>query len=165
MFEGGGSVVAMSEAQCEICRQVIEAVGREELPYRKRLLVLYLLSYIFGAHKERIVVASPVPACVIGALSVIHQQYATHLVADEMAAKLHVGRTTLMTAFKKHTGSTLNEYITGIRLKQACRALDRGKTVQEVADSCGFSDAGAMIRVFRKQLGMTPGQYRRQESR
>ena len=165
MFEGGGSVVAVSEAQCEICRQVIEAVGREEQPYRKRLLVLYLLSHIFGAKKERVMEASPVPACVIGALSMIHQQYATHLVADEMAAKLHVGRTTLMTAFKKHTGSTLNEYITGIRLKQAGRALDRGKTVQEVADSCGFSDAGAMIRVFRKQLGMTPGQYRRRESR
>ena len=162
MFEGSGRVMAVTEAQCEICRQVIEAVGREEDLYRQQLLILYLLSHIFGSRKESAAETLPVPSCVIGALSMIHRQYGQRLVADEMAKKLCVGRTTLMTAFKKHTGSTLNEYITGIRLKQACRALRQGCSVQAAAETCGFADAGAMIRIFRKQLGLTPGQYRQQ---
>lgn len=163
MFEGSGSVMAVSEQQCHICRQLIEAVDREEDPYRRKLLILYLLSYIFGKREESAAEILPVPACVIGALTYVRSNYAQRLVAEELAEKLHVGRTTLMMAFKKHTGSTLNEYTNGVRVKEACIALRQGKTVQETAECCGFSDTGAMIRVFRKQLGLTPGEYRRRE--
>lgn len=160
MFEGG--ILAVTPEQCALCQHVMEVVEREEEPYRQQLLILYLLSHIYGLRKESTVEASPAPPCVIGALTMIRQHYNERLVAEEIAGKLHVGRTTLMTAFKKYTGTTLNEYIAGVRLKQAQKALQQGKTVQETADSCGFADAGAMIRVFRRQLGMTPGQYRRE---
>ena len=156
-----GSILAITQQQCSLFRQVIETVGREEEPYRQKLLILYLLSCIYDLRKESAVAASPAPACVIGALSMIQQQFAGRLVAEDMAKALHVGRTTLMTSFKKHTGTTLNEYIAGVRLKQAQQALQWGRSVQEAAECSGFADTGAMIRAFRKKLGMTPGQYKR----
>lgn len=162
MFEGG--VLAVTPEQCAICHQIMEGVGREEDAYRQQLLILLLLSHIYALWKEREPEALPAPACVIGALSMIRQQYAERLVAEEMAKTLHVGRTTLMTAFKKHTGTTLNEYIAGVRLKQAQKELRKGSTVQAAAECCGFTDAGAMIRLFRKRIGLTPGQYQRQIS-
>ena len=162
MFEGNGCALTVDETLCDRYRQIIEAVGREQEPYRRRLLILYLLSHLRGLWKAA-PVEPPVPACVIGALSHIHKHYAQRLVAEELAQQLHVSRTTLMTAFKKHTGSTLGDYIPGLRVKQACRSLGRGRTVQETAEECGFADVGSMIRVFRKHLGMTPGQYRQQE--
>ena len=159
MFEGG--IFAVPPEQCAFFRQIMETVSREEQPYRQQLLILYLLSHIYDLRKESTIDASPTPACVIGALAMIRQKFAERLVAEEMARKLHVGRTTLMLAFKKHTGTTLNEYIIGTRLKQAQKVLRQGGTVQEAAERSGFADAGALIRVFRKQLGMTPGQYQR----
>lgn len=165
MFEGNGSVVTITGNQCVLCEQIIEGIGREEEPYRRRLLILYLLSHIFGMRKAAGTAVSPVPACVIGALSHIHRHFSQRMVAEELAQQLHVGRTTLMTAFKKHTGSTLNDYLTGFRVKQASRALRQGRTVQETAEASGFADAGTMIRAFRKHMGMTPGQYQRRECR
>ena len=159
MFEGG--VIAVTPEQCALSRQVVEGISRESEPYRQRLLILYLLSHIFGLQKDHAVEANPAPPCVLGALSLIRENYASRLVAEEMANKLHVGRTTLMTTFKKYTGSTINGYIEGVRFKQAKRALEQGKTVREAAESCGFSDTGALIRTFQRQLGITPGQYRR----
>lgn len=165
MFEGNGGVVTISESQCALCQRVIKEIGGEEDLYRRRLLILYLLSHIFSMQKSGASPVMPVPACVIGALSYIHKHYAQRVVAEKLAQQLHVGRTTLMTAFKKHTGSTLNDYVTGLRVKQARRALRQGATVQETAEACGFADAGTMIRAFRKHMGMTPGQYQRQECR
>lgn len=162
MFEGKGSIVCITETQCALCESVIEHIGQDPDPVRRRLLVSYLLSHIADFGGSGNAAASSVPACVIGALSYIHKHSARRIVADELAQALHVGRTTLMTAFKKHTGSTLNGYVTGVRLKQARRVLQQGKTVQEAAELCGFADTGSMIRAFRKHMGVTPGKYQRQ---
>lgn len=164
LFAGTGGIIGLTEQQRSLCETVIEQVGQDPDPLRRRLLVAYLLSHIAAFEKEAGITASPVPACVIGALSYIHKHYADRIVAEELAKRLHVGRTTLMTAFRKHTGSTLSDYVTGFRLKQAARFLREGRTVQQTADRCGFGDSGSMIRVFRKHMGVTPGQYLRQEA-
>ena len=162
-FLGKGSAIGISDAQRDLCEKVIEEIGRETDPLRRRLLTLYLLSHIAEFDSREQAVTSPVPPCVIGALTYIHENYARRIVAEDLAKHLHIGRTTLMMAFKKHTGSTLNEYILSVRVRHAERFLRRGKTVQETADLCGFADAGGLIRAFRKHTGSTPGQFLRIE--
>ena len=162
LFSGTGTVIGLSDSQLALCQEVMERAGEDRDPLRRRLLVSYLLSSIaeFGAGAD--MAASPVPACVIGALSHIHKNYGSKLVAEGLAARLGVGRTTLMTAFKQHTGSTLNDYIVGFRLKRACLMLREGETVNRTSELCGFGDTGSMIRWFRKRLGTTPGAYLRE---
>lgn len=164
LFTGTGGIIGLSDEQRSLCESVIEQIKKDEDPLRRRLLVTYLLSHIAGFGRGEELPASLVPACVIGALAHIRRHYADRVVAEDLARQLNVGRTTLMTAFRKHTGSTLNDYVAGLRLKQACRLLQEGKTVQETAEACGFGDGSGMIRVFRKQLGMTPGQFLRGEN-
>lgn len=165
LFLGNGEIIRLSEGQCALCEGVIEHIRADADPLRRRLLVSYLLSHVGGFAQEGGTPARPVPACVIGALSHIHKHYAHRIVAEELARQLHVSRTTLMVAFKKHTGSTLGDYLAGVRFKQAGRLLREGKTVQQAADLSGFADSGSLIRVFRKNLGLTPGQYLKQEKR
>lgn len=165
LFLGKGSAIGISDNQRDMCQKIIEEIGRETDSLRRRLLTLYLLSRIADFDSRTESVASSVPPCVIGALTYIHEHYTQRIVADELARHLHVGRTTLMVSFKKHTGSTINEYILSVRVRQAERLLRRGRTVQETADLCGFGDAGSLIRAFRKHTGRTPGQFLRTESR
>lgn len=164
LFSGTGCVIGLSQDQRQLCESVMERVGEEEDSLRRRLLVTYLLSHIADFGQGAGVSASPVPACVIGALSHIHKNFSKKLVAEDLAVSLGVSRTTLMTAFKRHTGSTLGDYITGFRLKRACLILKEGKTVQQTAELCGFGDSGGLIRAFRKLLGLTPGAFLREEN-
>ncbi|WP_172199999.1 AraC family transcriptional regulator [Saccharibacillus qingshengii] len=62
--------------------------------------------------------------------------------------------------FKRSTGCTLTEYVNMLRIQEAEAMLrSGGHTVQEIARSVGYGDAGYFARVFRKYKGMPPGRY------
>ena len=162
IFGENGTVVAISRTQRELCSDIIDRIGAESDPLRQKLLILYLLSHVAEFARHGVVDAMPTPHYIIEALTYIRENYTQKIVADALADRLHVGRTTLMTAFKKHTGSTLGDYLTGIRLKHASRLLREGRAVQETAELCGFADSGALIRSFKRMYGTTPGKYVKQ---
>ena len=54
---------------------------------------------------------------------------------------------------------TIGEYLTRYRLRNAISLLREGVTEQVVAEQCGFGSAGYLIRVFRRQFGVTPREY------
>ena len=79
--------------------------------------------------------------------------------AADLAWRLSIGRTTLMTAFRKHTGTTLSQYITRVRTKEAVRLLQQGISREDVAERVGLGNGSGLIRAFRTCYGMTPSQY------
>ena len=66
----------------------------------------------------------------------------------------------LSSLFKRETDTSLLSYINAVRLDEAKRLLEQGLSVAKIAEQTGFRDSGALIRVFKKETGMTPGQYR-----
>ena len=54
------------------------------------------------------------------------------------------------------------EYLTRHRVDAAARLLqESAMSAGEIAASCGFTDASYFGKVFRREFGCTPGQYRR----
>ena len=51
-------------------------------------------------------------------------------------------------------------YISEVRVGSAKDLLAGEMTIAEVAKEAGFRDSAALIRIFKKNVGMTPGQYR-----
>lgn len=66
----------------------------------------------------------------------------------------------LSALFKRETGVSLLGYITQVRLDAAKELLMQGQPVTRIAEQCGFRDSSALIRVFKKSTGLTPGQYK-----
>ena len=68
----------------------------------------------------------------------------------------------LCTIFKEHTGLTIVKYLNGIRLLHAKIMLvqEPAMSVNELAKNCGYSSASYFGKVFLKQYGLTPNQYR-----
>lgn len=65
--------------------------------------------------------------------------------------------------FKQLTGITFTEYLTKYRLDTACDLLlHTNKTVNEISDAVGFTNSSYFYIVFKKNLGCTPNQYRKQ---
>lgn len=62
---------------------------------------------------------------------------------------------------KEKKGITLRQYIIAYRFKAAKKMLElTDKTIAEIAEDCGFTDASYFAKSFKASFGMTPKEYR-----
>lgn len=66
----------------------------------------------------------------------------------------------LASLYKKEAGRSPLEYINTLRIDEAEMLLQQGKSVTMAAVEVGFRDSSALIRVFKKKKGITPGQVK-----
>lgn len=76
---------------------------------------------------------------------------------------LHFGITPsyLSVLFKEQTGLNLLEYINHIRIEKVKELLEEDYSLTEICSKTGFRSSGALIRVFKKETGITPGQMKK----
>lgn len=78
-----------------------------------------------------------------------------------LAKKAGMSERTFIRSFREDTGRTPGEYIAEVRLQAARRLLeDTHLEPKRVAAQSGLGTAASMRRVFLRQLGVTPIQYR-----
>jgi AraC family transcriptional regulator len=83
----------------------------------------------------------------------------------EMAASACLSPYHFSRAFKAATGQTPRAFATECRIRHARDLLrDRGVTLAEIAQRCGFADQAHFTTAFRRHAGVTPGRYRRDRS-
>ena len=79
----------------------------------------------------------------------------------DVCAHLGCSKSTLLTTFKKRYGTTVNSYVTELRLEKAKHLLTKGeKTINEIAQDTGFSDQSYFSKVFSQKFGIPPSEYR-----
>ena len=65
-------------------------------------------------------------------------------------------------SFKQSTGLTPHQYVTERRMRMAKYLLSHAhRRLAEVGRLAGFSSQSRFTTVFRKNVGATPGEYRR----
>lgn len=159
VFGKSGRVISLNAEQAAFCERKMRDIEHEKDPFRRRLLILCLLSHLSEQVGNDETIAAKIPHYVTEALTYIGEHYPEKILAADLAWRLGIGRTTLMTAFKKYTGSTLGDYLMRCRVKNAVYMLRSDKNEQEVADACGFGGTCNLIRAFKRCYGMTPRQY------
>lgn len=82
---------------------------------------------------------------------------------DELAALVSLSRFHFITAFRLATGRTPHDWLVGERIERA-RALleDQRLPVTEIALSVGYQTPSSFTAAFRKAVGATPSEFRRQ---
>ena len=67
----------------------------------------------------------------------------------------------LSRSFKKEVGVTITQYIENLRCKKAAEMLRSGTApIQEISSYVGYDDNNYFVKVFRRQFGVTPSEYR-----
>lgn len=75
---------------------------------------------------------------------------------------IDVPERSLKRRFKAATGTTLIAYAQNLRIEAAKRALEEGdEPIEEIAPSIGYDNVSFFRRLFRRHVGVTPGDYRR----
>ena len=79
----------------------------------------------------------------------------------DIAKELNFNPQYLMRAFKNKTGQSIIDYITQARMGTAKHVLKDTKIpIKDVAFMVGYSDYAYFTRVFKKECGMSPTEYR-----
>lgn len=81
----------------------------------------------------------------------------------ELADALHVSYRTLHRRFRARTGMAPLGYLHALRMERAKESLERtGQSIERIAAAVGHGDVSSFRRLFVRQIGVTPSQYRRQ---
>lgn len=96
--------------------------------------------------------------------SYIREHLDERLTVDQIAEAMHMNRSYLSTKFKKETGRSLSSYVIDTKLKKSMEYLrNTDKPIIEIVNLLGFSSQGYFQNVFKRHIGITPGQYRERD--
>jgi AraC-like DNA-binding protein len=101
-------------------------------------------------------------AVVARALALLHAQPERSWTVDELAAAVHVSRSTLVRRFNDLVGEPPVAYLTRWRMELAARLLrESEQPVGRISRVVGYTSEFAFSRAFSKHRGEPPGRYRR----
>lgn len=143
----------------------IEYLGHEKYSYtflNSMLILLWamLLRY-HGGNIESILAKDTSGNSMTDILNYLSQHYQTATLR-ETASHFGYSSSHFSTLIKEGTGQTFLQIIRNIKLEQACRAL-RETSLSNIAicELVGYDSPEHFMRTFKKNYGMTPGEYRK----
>ncbi|MGN1118963.1 MAG: helix-turn-helix domain-containing protein [Oscillospiraceae bacterium] len=132
-------------------------------PARKTLLQAYFNEIIVMLSR---LYTAPAELCredgVAAAAALIESRFSERGCMAEVLRSLHYSERHFVRLFTAAYGTTPARYLAEIRLKRACALLRATSLpIAEIAQRCGYSDANYFSRVFRREMAISPGEYRR----
>jgi transcriptional regulator GlxA family with amidase domain len=89
------------------------------------------------------------------------QNYASHIVIDELAQRFSVSKRTLIRRFNQALDMPPNTYIQGLRIEGAQKLLEESEMqIDTIMNHVGYEDASSFRRLFKSKTGVTPSDYR-----
>ena len=81
---------------------------------------------------------------------------------DEIAKVTSLNSSYFSTLFKKETGENFSDFLIGCRLTEAKKLLkETTLTINEITSAIGYSDSKYFSKLFVKNVGITPSEYRK----
>lgn len=92
----------------------------------------------------------------------IQSHYTEDVTIEKLASMAGMPESSFRNRFTQTFGISPGRYITTIRLNAARKLLEAtGKPLSEIAVETGFFDQSHLTKLFKRERGVTPGEYRR----
>ena len=92
----------------------------------------------------------------------IDRHYNERITLEQLAQRIHISKSYLTRRFRQFTGETVVTYINKLRLQYAReRLINTDLNISEIAWDVGFESPKYFHRVFKKETGLSPAEFRR----
>ena len=140
-----------TESASLILQNILLYVAKNSIPYFNTQPALP------NAHSYEI----KVPADVSKIVTYLNTHYTETLEIGEIAEQLHLSHSRLIALFKKFECVTPKQYIINLRIRKARELLENSSlSISEIAAKVGYPNALYFSRIFKKNTGISPTQYR-----
>lgn len=151
--------------QCgrEMSQLVIRHRGRRRGPMNRYECQLYCEKLLIRVHDLIASAGSGGERTLVSLLNEIERNPTAFLTLRRAAEHLMWSESHFARKFKEYTGQSFITYVTAKRLERAKLALAHTeKPVMRIAAELDFSPLNYFSRIFKKHVGLTPTQYRRE---
>lgn len=153
-FSAGASTDLLTEHSRRIVIEIDRAQTKRRLADLTGKAVEKTISLIKerNAYKDRVIQE---------AITYIENHYNKPITREDLATRLRCSVAHFSRLFSKTTGYSYREFLLLFRLEKAKEMLERSHLkVAEIAYGAGFQDPSYFSKAFRKQVGVSPRQYR-----
>ena len=97
-------------------------------------------------------------------MDMIDSRLSGDLAIDDLASACGLSSAVFLPAFRAATGTTPHQWLIRRRVGKACDLLlNSDVSLAEIARRCGFADQSHFTRIFAREFGAPPGQWRRRQ--
>lgn len=94
-------------------------------------------------------------------LTFIHQEYGNEISLSDIAGAAKVSKREALRCFQEEIHISPGAHLKEYRLQMACTMLrNTSETITTVSQNCGFHSASYFGKVFRRQMGCTPYEFK-----
>ncbi|ULQ60860.1 response regulator [Brucepastera parasyntrophica] len=95
------------------------------------------------------------------ACKIITEHLAHDISQEEISRRLKISPFYFSKLFKEETGENFIDYVTAARMQKAKEMLrERSYSIKEISAETGYSDPNYFSKIFKKNVGITPTEYR-----
>jgi two-component system response regulator YesN len=88
------------------------------------------------------------------------------ILLDDVAKFVFLSPKYLSRVFKDEMGIGFKEFVLNSKINEAKKVLsDTEKTINEISYGLGYKNTESFIKIFKKETGLTPTEYREKEKR
>lgn len=95
-------------------------------------------------------------------INYINSNFNKPLSFNDVALKFNLSVSWLTRLFNKHLNTSPKKYLTQFRMEKAKIMLNSTNRISDIAASVGYDDPLYFSRLFRKNIGISPSEYRKQ---
>lgn len=131
---------------------------------RSDLTKLLILAFRLYKENSRQMRNAPVlrKLVVDSSLHYMQSEYAAPITCELLAERSYVSTSYFNKIFKEETGKSASKMLQDIRMKKACELLsETDLPASQIGLNVGYSDTKHFYDLFKRQTGMTPGEYRK----
>lgn len=93
-------------------------------------------------------------------MNYLNTRYRDDISSHEIEERFQCNFDYINRVFKKYTGQTIFEYLTGVRVGRAIELMaSSSMKMAQIAEETGFQDPSYFSKVFRRETGMSPSDY------
>ena len=91
----------------------------------------------------------------------LKRNFRNHVTLDELSTRIFFSKDYLNRIFRELMGMPVGSYLQKLRVDEAAKLLRQtDKTVTEISELAGFVDVKSFYTVFKREMNVTPGEYR-----
>ncbi len=99
------------------------------------------------------------------AIDYIEKYFYRNISLSDIAAAINVNSSYLSRVFKNDTGFNITDYLNKTRVEKAISLIDDGKyPLKVISYKVGIQNYNYFFKLFKKFIGVTPSEYKKQDS-
>ncbi|MBC8152480.1 MAG: AraC family transcriptional regulator [Bacteroidetes bacterium] len=159
--------VGFSDERIRLFGEIVDALlngySQSNLLAANLTLSYFLASFILPETFQR-GLATPGTSPTDKAIGYMQQNLSTTITLDNIAQSANLSTSFFCRKFRQDTGYAPIAYFNHLRIQRACQLLHFSDLrVNEVASRLGIDDPFYFSRLFKKQMGVSPAEYRKSE--